>query len=127
MGNLTFKDLMNSGAVLNCIGASGGYDLTSVWEVFFPEDEVTILTSFWIGDKSYRYAESLNEILNGTVSLTDEVLLLSKEMKKETSVFEQIDYISENEIFKETEIWNFETLALAKVEAIEFLKEKFKK
>ena len=124
---LTFKKLITSGAIINCVGATGGHDLTSVWEIRFPEDKKTILFSFWIGDKSYRYAYSLNDLLTGKVSLdNNSLLLLTPEMENETELFDRIEYMAENEIYTPTANWNFESLKKAKIEAVEYLKEKFK-
>lgn len=126
MTTLTFAKLISSGAIIECVGTSGGHDLTSVWEIHFPEDQKTILFSYWIGDKSYRYANSFNELLKGEVSLdSNNLLLLSKEMLDETDIWDRIDYISENEISKPTANWNFESLANAKIEAVKYLKDKF--
>lgn len=125
--NLTFRKLIASGATIECVGTSGGHDLTSVWEIHFPEDEKTILFSYWIGDKSYRYASSFNELLNGEVSLdSNDLLLLSEEMLDETDLWDRIDYITENEILNSTTHWNVESLEKAKIEAVNYLNEKFK-
>lgn len=126
MNKLTFGKLISSGATIECVGTSGGHDLTSVWKIYFPEDEKTILFSYWIGDKSYRYTSSFNELLNGEVSLdSNDLLLLSKEMLDETDLWDRIDYIVENEISKPTAHWNFEALEKARKEAVKYLNEKF--
>ena len=127
ISELTFTKLISSGAIINCVGTSGGHDLTSVWEIRFPEDKKTILFAYWIGDKDYRYVYSLTDILNGQVSLdNDSILLLTPEMENETEIFDRIDYMAENEIDTPTANWNFESLEKAKIEAVKYLKEKFK-
>ena len=92
-----------------------------------PEDKKTILFAYWIGDKDYRYVYSLTDILNGQVSLdNDSILLLTPEMENETELFDRIDYMAENKIDTPTANWNFESLEKAKIEAVKYLKEKFK-
>ena len=136
ISELTFTKLISSGAIIDCVGAtSGGHDWTSVLEIHFPEDKKTILFAYWIGDKDCRYVHSLvagsnpisTDILNGQVSLdNDSILLLTPEMENETELFDRINYMAENKINTPTANWNFESLEKAKIEAVKYLKEKFK-
>ena len=136
ISELTFTKLISSGAIIDCVGAtSGGHDWTSVLEIHFPEDKKTILFAYWIGDKDYRYVHSLvagsnpisTDILNGQVSLdNDSILLLTPEMENETELFDRINYMAENKMNTPTANWNFESLEKAKIEAVKYLKEKFK-
>lgn len=88
----TFNELKEKGIKVEFVTASQNYDMTSVVKLE-SRDGTIIYASYWIGDKSFRYVNSLNGILTGEGAIRfDDCMMHVKEFK-DVNDFDIYDFV----------------------------------
>lgn len=110
----TFNELKSAGFEIEFVSASANYDMTAVVKLKSPEGKI-IYTSYWIGDKSYRYADALDGILTGEGEIRFDDCMMMLDEFKGVDDYRIFSYIQEgtSSLLREDEIWNIESLKIA--------------